>query len=97
MPPIAAFAFRIIIESLYTGIPTNITSENVTSLLQTAHRLQVQHLYKSCVNYMVQKIDFSNCLAFWLSSKLCNCMEVKKKAAGMIGSPVMICYYRVVY
>ena len=49
MPPIEAFAFRIIIESLYTGILTNIYNENITSLLLIAHCRQVQHSYESCL------------------------------------------------
>ncbi len=84
-PSIQPHIFRSIVESLYTGIVRKMNSNNISSLLEASYHLNVQHSYDACVNYMMENIDFDNCLEYWLTAKLCKSTKVQNKAIGLIG------------
>jgi len=85
MPAIESSSFRIVVESLYTGVVRGINEDNVTSLLEAGHHLEIPHVSVACEHYMIQRLDLENCLAYWLSAKLCESDKVKTKAIGLIG------------
>jgi len=84
-PPIQAPTFRIIVDSLYTGVVNDIAEENVTDILEGSHHLQVKHATDACVNFMIRHLDTENCLQYWLSARLCDNKKVKDAAIGLIG------------
>uniref|UniRef100_A0A7S3V951 BTB domain-containing protein n=1 Tax=Chaetoceros debilis TaxID=122233 RepID=A0A7S3V951_9STRA len=84
-PPIQAPTFRIIVDSLYTGVVNDIAEENVTDILEGSHHLQVKHATDACVNFMIRHLNTENCLQYWLSARLCDNKKVKDAAIGLIG------------
>ena len=84
-PTIQPSAFRIIVESLYTGIVKDMTRENITALLEASFHLQIKHSYDACVSFMLKHLDLDNCLSYWLCAKLCQSDKLKQASIGLIG------------
>jgi hypothetical protein len=84
-PNIEVSTFRIIVDSLYTGVVESITKENVTAILEASHHMEVTHVTEACTDFMLENLDLENCLNFWLSATLCGNEEVRLEAIGLIG------------
>jgi hypothetical protein len=83
--PIVPDAFRIVAESLYTGMIRGMNTTNVTSLLEACYHLQIERSYDACEQFMMEYVDHDNCLTYWLTAKLCDCPTVMKKSIGLFG------------
>ncbi|XP_077979051.1 kelch-like protein 24 [Glandiceps talaboti] len=57
-------AMAVLLDYLYTG-NVSITNMNVQALLETANLLLVCSLKDSCIEFMLDHIDASNCLGIW--------------------------------
>jgi len=75
--------FDIIVESLYTGTVRGITKHNVTLLLGASHDLQIPHILDATCNYMMNRLDYHNCLEYYLAAKLCNMLTHPLQLASM--------------
>lgn len=77
--------FRIIVESMYTGVVDGIEISNVTDVLEASHYMEVDLVTEACTGFMLHDLDLENCLQFWLSATLCGNEDVKAESIGLIG------------
>ncbi len=85
IPPIEPHTFRMIVDSLYTGIVKDMNERNVTDILEGSHHLDVPLAKDACELFMLRHLNIDNCLQYWLSARLCDNVKVKNEAIGLIG------------
>ena len=84
-PSIESSTFQIIVDSLYTGIVSGMTEENVTSILEASFHMEIKHATDACVEFMHKHMDLENCLEYWLSARVCKTLKVQDSCIELIG------------
>ncbi|XP_016661407.1 ring canal kelch homolog [Acyrthosiphon pisum] len=74
---------QLLIEYIYTG-EIIVTKENVQVLLQAANFLQLDFVTGACVEFLIQRLDPSNCIAIKAIADLYNCMELVSSSDAYI-------------
>lgn len=61
-PDIRSDIMEIIINFIYTGQLHSVTVDNFESLLRAVDRLEVNGVLSKCYNYLIDSINFQNCI-----------------------------------
>ena len=77
--------FEMIMEFIYTGRRMKITVGNVQSLLETASMLNISLAMDMCSQFLVERLDISNCLDILNLAINHGCRNLRKKAEEFAG------------
>ncbi|GIY31872.1 hypothetical protein CEXT_91251 [Caerostris extrusa] len=79
IPNVSSAMLEVIIQYAYSGV-TLVSEDNVQTLLPAADQFNVQGIVKVCTDFLVSKMEPSNCLGIWRFGKEYFLFELEKES-----------------
>ncbi|CAL1297525.1 unnamed protein product [Larinioides sclopetarius] len=83
IPGVTAPMLQLIINYAYTGV-TNVTQDNVVTLLPAADQFNVLGMLRDCTDFLLEKMDAENCIGFKDFAHIFFLLDLEKAAESYL-------------